>query len=157
MHSSRMRTVRSLTVCRGEVLPSRGVLPSGGCFLPGRVLPTRGCFLLGGMLPSGGGASFWGMPPSRGVLLHWGRPPPVDRITDTSKNITLATLWPVNTNILCLQQTQFCVKVVLLKSNKNLFHTEELLSALLNSEKISSFGVQFSQFRQVDYKWSNFS
>ena len=42
----------------------------GGCFLP------RGCFLPGGcLLPS----------------MHWGRLPPVNRITDTSKNIALAT------------------------------------------------------------------
>ena len=38
MHSSRMRTGRSLTVCRGGVLPSGGWV---GCFLPGGVLPSR--------------------------------------------------------------------------------------------------------------------
>ena len=29
MHSSRMRTGRSLTLCEGGVLPARGVLPAG--------------------------------------------------------------------------------------------------------------------------------
>ena len=55
MHSSRMRTGRSLTVCPGA-LPSRGVLPFSGGVLPF----SGGCFLLGGasfpgvVLPSGG-------------------------------------------------------------------------------------------------------
>ena len=42
MHSSRMRTGRSLTVCR-SLLPGGGVSAPGGCLLP------RGCLLLGGM------------------------------------------------------------------------------------------------------------
>ena len=84
MHSSRICTGRSLIVDRG-----------GGCFLPG------GCLLPGGVLPS------WGVLPSQGgggCLLPGGGvvvsqhalrqthpPPPVNRISDTSKNITLAT------------------------------------------------------------------
>ena len=125
MHSSRMRTGRSLTVCRevgGGGSPSWGVSLAGGCLLAGGLLP-RGC-LLGGVSFSGeggllgGGVSLAGGSPwqgcllggvsfpggaSLGGLLHRGggspsggwvslrQTPPVDRITDTSKNITLAT------------------------------------------------------------------
>ena len=116
MHSSRMHTGHSLTVCRSLLL--------GGVLLLGRGL------LLGGLLPGGlllGGVSFWGVlllgvsfwgvslgglflggspsggSPSGGCLLLGGasfrETPPVDRITDTSKNITLATsLRPVITH-----------------------------------------------------------
>ena len=86
MHSSRMRTGRSLTVCCS-------VLPGGG--LPG---PEGGVLLgPGGVLLGPGGGSAW----SRG-----GSPetPPVNRITDTCKNITLATisLRPViNVHLFC--------------------------------------------------------
>ena len=123
MHSSRMRTGRSLTVCC-SLLPggsawSRGVLPDGGGCLPGA----------GGYLPGpGGGSPCPGSAWSRGgsawsgevslpgsvCLVPGGLPglrggspclgglpgePPVNRITDTCKNITLATtsLWPVKT------------------------------------------------------------
>ena len=101
MHSSRMCTGRSLTVCC-SLLPG-GVLPAGGFSLPGGF-----SLVLGGSAWSGGvslvqGGSVW----SGGVLL--GREdvslvpggssetPPVYRITDTCENITLATtsLWPV--------------------------------------------------------------
>ena len=58
MHSSRMRTGRSLTVCRG-----------GGVCFPG--------------VPSSGGVG--------GIPACTEADPPVNRITDTSKNITLAT------------------------------------------------------------------
>ena len=85
-----MRTGRSLTVCRGS--PCRGGRPpSGGS-------PCQGCLLLGGLLargvPPSGGSPCQGVPPSGGVSLpggasFWGAS--VDRITDTSKNITLAT------------------------------------------------------------------
>ena len=112
MHSSRMRTGRSLTVCR-SLLP-------GGCLLPGwRCLIPGGCLLLGGvcsgggvcsqgcLLPGGGSAS-GGVggrsAPGRGVC-PWGggiptcteADPPVNRMTDRCKNITLATtlLWLV--------------------------------------------------------------
>ena len=76
MHSSRVRTGRSLTVCWS-------LLSGGGCLLQG------GRLFLGGVC-------------SRGVVSQHALrqiPPPVDRITDTSKNITLATtsLWPVIT------------------------------------------------------------
>ena len=84
MHSSRMRTGRSLTICcsllpRGD-LPARGgfSLP-GGSSLPWRVLPAQGRWFL----PARG----------RGEVLPARRPPPppVNRSTDTCKNITLAT------------------------------------------------------------------
>ena len=117
MHSSRMRTGRSLTVCcsllpGGGVLHAGGVFPAGGvCLvqgvggLPGRggspwsggVSLVRGGFSLlggsawsGGALPGLGGFSLvrGGSPWSRGGSLET---PPVDRITDTCKNITLAT------------------------------------------------------------------
>ena len=80
MHSSRMRTGRSLTVCWGRVcLVPGGFLPAGGvCLVPGGVSPCRG-----------------GLPGPGGVCLET---PPVNRITHTCKNITLATtsLRPVN-------------------------------------------------------------
>ena len=106
MHSSRMRTGRSLTVCC-SLLPGGGGLPGLG----GGSAWSRGSAW------SGGSAWSWGvclvrrcLPGQRGVCLVWGvsawfwgvlRRPPVDRITDTCKNITLATtsLRPViNTN-----------------------------------------------------------
>ena len=115
MHSSRIRTGRSLTVCQSLLLGEGssfwgGTSPSGGALLPGGLL-------LGGLIPGGptsggspsGGVSlgglFLGGSPSRGspsrgapsgrcLLLgdasFW-ETPPVDRITDTSKNITLAS------------------------------------------------------------------
>ena len=67
MHSSRMRTGRSLTVCRSLLLDG-GVLSPGGCLLWGVSAP-------GGSAPGGSASDM----------------PPVNRITDTSKNITLAT------------------------------------------------------------------
>ena len=92
MHSSRMRTGRSLTVCCS-------LLPGGGSNWSGGVLPGLGgvCLVRGGSPWSGGG----GLPGPRGCLpdlegfslVLGGSPetPPVDRITDTCKNITLAT------------------------------------------------------------------
>ena len=69
MHSSRMRTGFSLIVCR-SLLP-------GACLLPGGVCSQGGVV-------------------SQHALMQT---PPVNRITDTSKNITLATtsLRPVKT------------------------------------------------------------
>ena len=117
MHSSRMRTGRSLTICC-SVLPGGVCLVWGVCLVPGGVCLVRGggvCLVLGGCLPgpggsawSGGRGSAW----SRGVCLVRGEgglpgpggacleTPPVDRITDTCKNIILATtsLRPVITN-----------------------------------------------------------
>ena len=79
MHSSRMRTGRSLTVCRS--------LPPGGCtysrevyLVPGGVLSPGGC-----LTP---GVSDWAVSDPGGVCL---RHPPVNRMTDRCKNITLAT------------------------------------------------------------------
>ena len=95
MHSSRMRTGRSLTVCccssRGGVLLG----PGGGGGLPGRgggggfSLVQEGvvCLVRGGFSLVPGGFS---LVPGGGVL--WRPPsPPVNRITDTCKNITLVT------------------------------------------------------------------
>ena len=100
MHSSRMHTGRSLTVCRsllwgGGMSASwgRGCLLGGACFLRG-VCFFGGCLLRG---VSAGGVSV-----RRGCLLGGGGcgiptyteadiPPPLDRITDACKNITLAT------------------------------------------------------------------
>ena len=106
MHSSRMRTGRLLTVCLS-------VLPEGGCLLPGGMSARGGwCLLRGGDVCSGGGGfltAWGGVLPGRGVsaprgvlprqggcLLPGGvslpgDPPPVNRITHTCKNITLAT------------------------------------------------------------------
>ena len=90
---------------RGGGLPvPGGCLPGlGGC-LPGLggCLPGLGgvCLVWGGCLPGPGGVSAWsgGSAWSRGgfsLSLPGGgpawRPPLVDRITDTCKNITLAT------------------------------------------------------------------
>ena len=94
MHSSRMRTGRSLTVCR-SLLPRGGVCCGGGCLLPGVSVPggvcsggsaprgvsapgvsaPRGCLLLGGCLfPLG--CLLWGVSaPGRCLLrgcLLWG-------------------------------------------------------------------------------------
>ena len=86
MHSSRMRIGRSLTVCRS--IPGGGVIPRG-CASGGGVLPAGVCFLGECVLPGGGGIP---------ACIEADPPPPVNRITDTSKNITLATtsLRPVN-------------------------------------------------------------
>ena len=111
MHSSRMRTGRSLTVCCS-------LLPGGVCLVGGGCLPGPGgspclvggggspCQVPGGCLPGGGWG--WGLPAwsgggspcqvggvvlsawSGGVLPDW-RSPPVNRITHTCTNITLAT------------------------------------------------------------------
>ena len=85
MHSSGMRTGRSLTIC-WSLLP-RGCLLPGGCLLWGGVC-SRGCLLCGVSAPMGGVISQHALRQT---------PPPINRITDTSKNITLATtsLWPV--------------------------------------------------------------
>ena len=73
MHSSRMRTGRSLTVCRS-------LLPGGGCLLGG--VCSGGCLLLGEGVSALGG----GIPPCTEADT-----PPVNRMTDRCKNITLAT------------------------------------------------------------------
>ena len=122
MHSSRMRTGRSLTVCRSQLLPG-GVclLWVGGLSAPGGVGGSApgglegsgqgGCLLLGGyLLPGGlvpgvsgpggsglGGVCYWGgLVPGDGIPACTEAdpppPPPVDRITDACKNITLAQL-----------------------------------------------------------------
>ena len=95
MQSSRMRTDRSLTVCRS-------LLPGGGCLLwegsaPGGVSALGRCLLLGGVCS--GGSTPGGVSASRGVsaprgVCSWGGgvvvsqhalrqtpPPPVNRMT----------------------------------------------------------------------------
>ena len=89
MHSSRMRTGRSLTVYR-SLLPE-----GGGCLLGGCLLRVWGVCSQGGcLLP---GVSAWGESMVSQHALR--QTPAVNRITDTSKNITLATtsLRPVKT------------------------------------------------------------
>ena len=66
MHSSRMRTGRSLTVCR-SLLPGGGGSVPRGCLLPG------GVSALGGLLPAGvcsGGCLLRGVSGPRGCLLR---------------------------------------------------------------------------------------
>ena len=109
MHSNRMRTGRSLTVCCS--LLSRGGVFSlvwGVCLVwggspwswgfllgPGGSAWSRGVLPAWGCLPSQGGFSLGGFSLVRGVLPASGGlsrdPPPVNRITDTCKNIALAT------------------------------------------------------------------
>ena len=82
MHSSGMRTGRSLTVDRlPESAAGRGVSASGGC-----LLPRGGVCFQGVSAPGGGECLLWGV--SQHALRQT---PPVNRMTDTSKNITLAT------------------------------------------------------------------
>ena len=95
----------------GSLIPLNfplGCGPRGGCLLLGVSLaggsPWQGGLILGGSHLAGG-PPWWGVPPSWGFFLlggvsleggppSWGlseADPPVDRIIDTSKNITLAT------------------------------------------------------------------
>ena len=100
MHSSRMRTARSLTVCRGLLsgwgVCSRGRGCAGGC-ARGEVCEgvPEGVCQRGGV-PEGGvpggvpeGVWSWGGVVSQHALRQ--TPPPVNRMTNSSKNITLAT------------------------------------------------------------------
>ena len=135
MHSSRMRTGRSLTVCRsllpGGVSAQGGVCSGGvsalgsvcseGCVCSGGVC-SGGC-LLGGVYSGGllrGGCLLWGVSAPGGVVwypsMHWSRQPPsVNRMTNRCKNITLATtsLRPVKRlkweNVNCFLQFHRCV------------------------------------------------
>ena len=132
MHSSRMRTSCSLTVSRSLLLG--GSVPGvGGCLLLGGVYSWgvsafRGVSVPGGMSASGGVSApgvvcFWWvgcLPPGGRCLLLAGGvclqrvcipacteadTPAVNRITDMSKNITLATtsLQPVIMVRICSQ------------------------------------------------------
>ena len=90
MHSSRMRTGRSLTVFR-SLQPGGVYLVRGGVRGPGRVPGLGGCTWSGGVylvwgvyLVRGGGT--W----SREGCTWSGTPPPVNRMTNKCKNITLA-------------------------------------------------------------------
>ena len=77
------------SVCSGGCLLWGGVC-SRGCLLGG-VCSWGGCLLQGGVCSQGGTCCQGGVC-SRGVYprMYWGRHPPVNRITDTCKNITLA-------------------------------------------------------------------
>ena len=108
MHSSRMRTGRSLTVC-WRLLPG-GVSAPGGFCLPGGVwsggvsahrgVCSWGVSAPGGSVCPGGSApggvcsgGIWsGGVVSQHALRQTPSPAPVDRITDACKNITLAQL-----------------------------------------------------------------
>ena len=103
MHSSRMGTTRSLTAWG---VSARGCLPRGGVY-PGGHLPrrvsARGCHLtypiMHLMLPVYCPYTNWDWSPVQLLIKclvmwpvrHAGIPlPPVDRVTDTCKNITLS-------------------------------------------------------------------
>ena len=113
MHSSRMRTGCSLTVCCS-------VLPRGAWS--------------GGAGPGGGLLSLGGCAWSRGVCLVWGgfsrEPPPVNRITDTCKNITLATtsLRPV-INVRTITQGELSITI---HTNKDITLTKNIHAFKLN-------------------------
>ena len=94
MHSSRMRTGRSLTVCRGGLSLSGGPCPGG---FPAGASPCPWGVSLPGGSPCPGGVSL----PGVGFSLPE-TPLPVNRITHSCKNITLATtsLRPVMTYVL---------------------------------------------------------
>ena len=131
MHSSRMRTGRSLTVFR-SLQPGGGVylVPGGGVYLVrgGVYLVRGGCTWSRGGVPGPGGVYLvpggvyctwsWG-----GVYCTWSRgggvpgpggggapgqvlPPPVNRMTNRCKNITLAktSFRPVTRTLLALLQ-----------------------------------------------------
>ena len=102
MHSSRMRTGRSLTYA-GVCFPGGGVFALGGVSAPGVYLLQGGVCSRGSAL----GGSALGVSAPRGMYAQGGvclgdvesqhalrqtPPPPVDRITDACKNITLAQL-----------------------------------------------------------------
>ena len=115
MHSSRMRTGRSLTVCCSLLSRGGGSVPgvcgpggvSGGIWSRGVSgpggLPARGGVWSRGVsgpggLPTGGGCVWYqggclvpgGFSLPGGGSPYW-RPPPVNRMTNRCKNITLAT------------------------------------------------------------------
>ena len=113
MHSSRMRTGRSLTVCCSLLHAGGGgvsLVQGGVCLVGGGSPWSRGGLPgLGGVcLVPGGvclvrGVSAWSLVGLPGDPL-----PPVDRITDTCKNITLATtsLRPVINSVEIYHQTK---------------------------------------------------
>ena len=106
MHSSRMRTGRSLTVY-WSLLPGGGVCSSGGVSAPRGVGVGGVCSR--GSAPGGvcsGGVCSWGVSAPKGGVCSRGLDggngvvsqhalrqthPPVNRMTDRCKNITLAT------------------------------------------------------------------
>ena len=118
MHSSRMRTGRSLTICC-SMLPGGGCLLPGGCLIwggvcsrgvSGRGVSAPGGYLVGGVsapggvcsqgcLVLGGGAWSWGCVPGPGGCITActevdPHPPPLwtEFLTHACENITLAQL-----------------------------------------------------------------
>ena len=96
MHSSRMRIGRSLTVCRGLLLRGGRGGGAGERSTPGGVWQRGegGVCQRGGMpggcqrgVPEGWCARGGGIP----ACTEADTPPPVNRMTNSSKNITLAT------------------------------------------------------------------
>ena len=90
MHSSRMRTARTLTVSPSTLCSGGLCLVLGGCTWSG-----GWCLVQGGVCSGGGAWSQGGAPGPGGVCLVWGgctwsgTPPLVDRMTHASENITL--------------------------------------------------------------------
>ena len=100
MHSSRMRTGRSLSLFREGGVCTWSV---GGVYLvPGGCTWSRGVYLVRGGVPGPGGCAWSGgvyLVPGGGGSARYTppgpdqvHPPPVNRITDACKNITLAQL-----------------------------------------------------------------
>ena len=85
MHSSRMRTGRSLTICRSLLGGGVSLVPGGSSWSRGSPWSQVGP-------PGPGGVSLvWGgLPGLGGIPACTEADPPVNRMTDTSKNITLA-------------------------------------------------------------------
>ena len=87
MHSSRMRTGRTLTVFRSLLFPGGCLFRGGTCLVPGGCVWSRGVYLpgRGGVWSRGGTCLVLG-----GECAWSGTPPPVDRMTHACENITLA-------------------------------------------------------------------
>ena len=160
MHSSRMRTGRSLTVCR-SLLPGVCVCSQGGvCSQVG----SRGLSAPGGYLLLGGrgcllqGLSAWGMSAPGGSVCSWGSvvsqhalrqtTPPVNRITNTSKNINFATTSLRPVNMLDTDGGQinlYSMHYDKCKSAFKFIHLENLFNLLLpatNAERSSHLNVE---------------
>ena len=124
MHSSRMRTARSLTVYP-SMLCSRG-----GAWSP------EGCLVLGVCAWSWGGCLLWGVPGPGGVAWSWGAPGPggggvawsqgvvskhalrqnSEFLTHTSENVTLpqsSFAGGNNVSYACIPHDVFTLKLVL--------------------------------------------
>ena len=141
MHSSRMRTGRSLKVCRSLLLGvgvgvvcflggvcSRRVSAAGGMSASwGGCLFLGGVCLLGGVCFLGGCLLLWGVSAAGGLSTPRGgvvsqhalrQTPRVDRITDACKNITLAGKY------LILMNTDGIYDQIILPKTEKLCETE---------------------------------